>query len=606
MKVQPLNNMKKTFRIGALILLGLGAAEMLRADPLLTSWFTTYSGRYARIYTNTTMELASNALTTWSNGTQTQSSPAYDGVQEVDYSSSWVYVYTTGLASYTMGPWQTGFPNLPSNQKAIFRIPRTPPTATNDSITGAGAVGIFVDGVEMFNSWDAFYWSGSADTSATSSSGGYWNRDAYINEGATFDPGNAHQQQGGTYHYHANPIALRYQLGDHVNWNSTSNIYSESTATPTKHSPLLAWVADGHPLYGPYGYSNATNSKSGVRRMISGYTPRNGSYGSDNISTTGAARTYLPAWALREYASAGGTRSGTTNGPAVSSSYPFGRYMQDNAYIGDLTNSMTSQPYQQGVDFDLDEFNGRWCVTPEFPNGVYAYFVAITSNGLPMYPYNIGNAYYGNPTGGTVTSIAETVTTNFVGGPNLSPVLNAPKVSGGTVTLTWSATEGGTYMVQSSSNLTSWTTNSTNVSAVLNSGAYTNSASGSKGFFRVARTALASYDPVSGSSSGGSSTITLSPNSGTSGNTYSITATLSSSANPPIPPHTGAPITTFTIGANNVTGASYVYNANGTGTVTGSVTLTTGTGSQTASITFGNPMGGTGPTYTQANAFTIH
>jgi hypothetical protein len=30
------------------------------------------------------------------------------------------------------------------------------------------------------------------------------------------------------------------------------------------------------------------------------------------------------------------------------------------------------------VDFDLDEYNGRWCVTPEFPNGTYAYFVAIS------------------------------------------------------------------------------------------------------------------------------------------------------------------------------------------------------------------------------------
>ena len=244
-----------------------------------------------------------------------------------------------------------------------------------------------------------------------------------------------------------------------------------------------------------------------------------------------------------------------------------------------------------------------------FRNGTYAYFVSIASNGTPVFPYNIGAAYYGSPTGGTVTSITETVTTNFLGGPNLSPVLNAPKVSGGKVTLTWSATEGGTYMVQSSSNLTAWTTNSTNVSAVLNSGSYTNSTSATKGFFRVARTALATYDPVSGSSSGGGGTvISVSPSSGAHGNTYSITATLSSSANPPIPPHTGAPITTFTIGSISVTGASYVYNADGSGTITGTLAIPSNaaTGTQTASVTFGNPMGGSGPTYTQANAFTIN
>src|SRR5579884_2852933 len=430
MKAQLQNNMKTILPIILFIFLGFAVVETSRADPQLTSWFTTYSGRYARIYTNTTMELSGNAVTTWSNGSETQSSPAYDGVQEIDYSSAYVYARSTGLASFTMGPWSTGFPNLPSNQKTIFRVPRSPAAATSVTLNGGGAIGIFVDGVAMFNSWDAFYWSGSADTGANGPTGGYWNRDAYVNEGMTFDPAFAHQQQSGTYHYHANPIGLRYLLGDHVNWNSVSNIYSESTAPVTKHSPILAWVADGYPLYGPYGYSNPANSASGVRRMISGYVPRNGQNGTDNISTTGSLRTYLPAWALRFYASAG-AQSGTTNGPTVSSSYPFGRYMEDNAYLGDLTNSNTGQPYKQGTDFDLDEYNGRYCITPEFPNGTYAYFVSIASNGTPVFPYNIGHAFYGKVTGGTVTSITETVTTNYVGGPNLASFLKAPKVTNG-------------------------------------------------------------------------------------------------------------------------------------------------------------------------------
>ena len=34
------------------------------------------------------------------------------------------------------------------------------------------------------------------------------------NEAGRFDPAYAHQEQTGTYHYHANPIALRYLLGD--------------------------------------------------------------------------------------------------------------------------------------------------------------------------------------------------------------------------------------------------------------------------------------------------------------------------------------------------------------------------------------------------------
>ena len=85
--------------------------------------------------------------------------------------------------------------------------------------------------------------------------------------------------------------------------------------------------------------------------------------------------------------------------------------------------------YQQGVDFDLDQYNGRWCVTPEFPQGTYAYFISIASDGTPVFPYNIGRGYYGSPTASSVTSISEAVVTNFLGGPEAVPSLNSPTVS---------------------------------------------------------------------------------------------------------------------------------------------------------------------------------
>ena len=28
----------------------------------------------------------------------------------------------------------------------------------------------------------------------------------------------------------------------------------------------------------------------------------------------------------------------------------------------------------------LDEHNGRWCITPEYPNGTYAYFCTVDEN----------------------------------------------------------------------------------------------------------------------------------------------------------------------------------------------------------------------------------
>lgn len=111
---------------------------------------------------------------------------------------------------------------------------------------------------------------------------GYWNREAYVNEGATFDPGYAHQENSGTHHYHANPVALRYQLGDHVDFDETTRKYRESTAPVTRHSPILGWVRDGFPVYGPYAFSEATNATSALRRMTSGFQLRNGQRGADN------------------------------------------------------------------------------------------------------------------------------------------------------------------------------------------------------------------------------------------------------------------------------------------------------------------------------------
>jgi len=251
-----------------------------------------------------------------------------------------------------------------------------------------------------------------------------------------------------------------------------------------RHSPILAWVRDGFPIYGPYGYSNPTNPASGVRRMLSGFVRRDGQNGTANLAVTG--RTTLPLWAARAY-NRSATLAANEYGPAVSTTYALGRYVEDNDFLGDLGRT-------QGADFDLDEYNGRWCVTPEFPNGAYAYFVAITANGAPAFPYNLGRSFYGNPTGNTVASITEPVTTNFVGGANADLRLSTPTVSNHVIALVWSATEGGTYRVESSGNLSNWATNATGINAVFNRGSYSTPVNGSNQIYKVTRTGLAAYD----------------------------------------------------------------------------------------------------------------
>ena len=37
---------------------------------------------------------------------------------------------------------------------------------------------------------------------------------------------------------------------------------------------------------------------------------------------------------------------------------------------------------------DLDKSNGRFCKTPEYPNGVYAYFVGVTTGSSGLLEFN--------------------------------------------------------------------------------------------------------------------------------------------------------------------------------------------------------------------------
>lgn len=577
--------MKSILCLGAVCLF---LAANVRGEPRIASWYTAGAGTYARVYLTTNDLANGTTYTTWTRGSVTQALPAYVGIQGVYSSSNATYIRTSGLGAHPMGPWYlnaaktTLFPNLPKNQAALWRIPATISNVASHTLTGLGAIGLFVDGVSMFDSRDGYVWTGSAEAGNGT---GYWNRDAYVNEGVTFDPGNAHQEQTGTYHYHANPPALRHALGDHVDYNAAARTYAESTNAPTQHSPILGWVRDGSPIYGPYGFADATNPASGIARMRSGYQLRNGTNGTDNLTATG--RSYIPAWAVRAYVVAS-----NQTGPTVNATYPLGRYMEDNAYLGDLG-------YTQGVHFDLDEYNGRWCVTPDFTNGVYAYFVSIASNGAPAFPYNIGRTFHAAPSGSTVASITESVATNYVGGADEKPA--AALRPGATLTLTWSAVEGGTYRVESSSDLSAWSPVATNVAAATNIGTLVVSNS-SLAVYRVTRVAVSNYDG-SGTTTGGGGTGILSmvPNAGNRGTAVPFTINLDAGA-----PPTNAPVFSLTIGTNVITGATHPTAT----TVAGTFTIGAGaaTGAQDVILIWPGPPGN--PTARVTNAlpagFTIN
>jgi hypothetical protein len=86
------------------------------------------------------------------------------------------------------------------------------------------------------------------------------------------------------------------------------------------------------------------------------------------------------------------------DGPPISSTYFLGYFREDYEFIAN-----SSEDY-------LDEHNGRFCITPEYPNGTYAYFCTVDENWNSAYPYAVGPTFYGNYADRKVTSITEPTT----------------------------------------------------------------------------------------------------------------------------------------------------------------------------------------------------
>lgn len=213
---------------------------------------------------------------------------------------------------------------------------------------------------------------------------GIWLRDALFGEKDTFDSCLAHQPGQGQYHNHVQPVCLRAQLGDNIDVIATSrtgNTYREKQSG-WQHSPILGWALDGHPIYGPYGYSDPKSAASPIKRMKSGYQLRKMTQ-----------RDSLPEWALGYHSGVSQQLAAAQQGPPIDERFPLGRYIEDNELVAGLG--------------DLDQFNGRTTVTPEYPNGTYAYFITIKEDGTPAFPYIVGMQYYGTVARGQVTVPAE-------------------------------------------------------------------------------------------------------------------------------------------------------------------------------------------------------
>ena len=150
---------------------------------------------------------------------------------------------------------------------------------------------------------------------------GNWNIEALGHD--TFDFGDdmnhAHVQPNGAYHYHGIPELLIEFLGSNEGMT------------------LVGWASDGFPVYARYGFSDPDDRSSPVTTLKSSYRLK-----SQPDENRPAILTSI------------GNKSPNTP-------IPMGAFTQDYEYI-------------EGIG-DLDRCNGRFGVTPEFPDGIYYYVV---------------------------------------------------------------------------------------------------------------------------------------------------------------------------------------------------------------------------------------
>lgn len=353
---------------GWLFLLGVIFTNTLHAQwgPEITAWLQnqTITGRH------------------YVNGNTTPiTDPTLANVQTVQYSANWVYISTHGIPSYITGPFLDGNPSIASDQNAIFKVSRNPVQNTGTpTATTMGNIGLFINGVALFDARDGVSWKNSTGALAGGPLGGsgdlVWNRDAIVAERQGFDCAKGHPAQG-NYHHHQNPSAFNLDmavLSGICNPYIADGLY---VIDSTQHSPLIGFAYDGFPVYGAYAYKNV-NGTGGITRMKSSYHLR-----SISVRTTDALGNPV------------------TPGPPVSTTYPLGYFREDYEYI----------PTSSGTPDYLDEHNGRFCITPEYPSGTYAYFATVDSNWNSAYPYVVGPTFYGVKNTQKVTSIGEPVTT---------------------------------------------------------------------------------------------------------------------------------------------------------------------------------------------------
>jgi YHYH protein len=245
-------------------------------------------------------------------------------------------VRSNDLANHPMGAYGPN-PNKALPQSFEFRIPLT--FTDGPSRAGFGHVGVAFNGVSLFNPQDA------------RDIGGCTGNAAYI-ESDQVDAYGGHPTPNSEYHYHT---------GDFLKKAAELGL----RGSVTEHSSLVGYAFDGVPIYGPFGFVDGQAATGGVREMRSCYRKK-------------AARTCCIAAARCA--------------PAASFE---GKALVLGAFVEDFEFDQEAFTKKQ---CDLDTYNSRVTVTPEYGTPVRAYFMTFDEDGRVTFPFIFGTQYAGRAT----------------------------------------------------------------------------------------------------------------------------------------------------------------------------------------------------------------
>lgn len=271
----------------------------------------------------------------------------------------------------------------------------TATTATSSPVyySSGGIQGMFANGVSVFSPQGGTVLPG---IDMNSSQDFYLNAFYYI----VFlgkDRATGHPEETGQYHYHTG--AFLYNAWNNVTFYNSNTYYGSTYYTlPTittysktyfsdnnagitdhmrfadGHSKIVGFLFDGYPIYGPFGYTSAISSISGCTIMTSSYVLSTSKVTNRPYDFTDSVTIDIDALAQ------GLGHAHSYYNDSTHSTLDFGK----GAYVNDYIYTAGSGT--------LDQCNGRYCVTPDYPNGTYAYFLTLdAATATPQYPYIIGN-----------------------------------------------------------------------------------------------------------------------------------------------------------------------------------------------------------------------